>query len=110
MGAFPLQPIDPKVKAAFTRTFNKSAIRPRCNLDVAEFKRGRRGGGKGKGKGGGDEEDEEAATNGARRMHPLPAVHMAVLAWQHEPGWSSVSFAGRAHQGPGQWLCQLSLL
>lgn len=57
------QPIDPKVKAAFTRAFNKSGIRPRCNLAVEEFKRGRGKGKKGAAKA--DDDDEDAGINGA---------------------------------------------
>ena len=68
------QPIDPKVKAAFTRAFNKSGIRPRCNLAVEEFKRGR-----GKGKKGaaakGDDEDEDAGTGGVRLPAGTPRNH-----------------------------------
>lgn len=42
-GEDPWKPVDPQTKSALTRAMNKDAARPRCNLAVEEFKKGRKG-------------------------------------------------------------------
>ena len=68
----PAQEVDSKVKAAFTRKFNTAGIRPRCNLAVDEFKRGRRGAKKAPAAGADDEESGLGA-------HNLPSQYLACM-------------------------------
>ncbi len=61
-----VQAVDSKVKSAFTRKFNTAGIRPRCNLAVDEFKRGRKGK-----KAAGAGADEEEGGLGARSSRDM---------------------------------------
>lgn len=77
----PMKGVETKVKSAFTRTFNQSGSRAKCNIAVDEFKRKR-----GRGKGAAAPSDDLEPCKSQIRFCPLITDEMNRFNTRFHPG------------------------